>query len=109
MRNEVLPYLPDDDWSGHGGDTPLDLVKKMQMQGLFGVPIPRERGGAGLGEVGYCIAAEEAGGLEASLGTVLGAHTGIGLMPIYLFGNDEQREKYVRPLADGRKLAAFAL
>jgi alkylation response protein AidB-like acyl-CoA dehydrogenase len=109
MRREILPHLPQDDWSGHGGPTPLDLVKKLQKQGLFGVPIPRELDGAGLGEVGYCIASEEVGGHEASLGTVLGAHTGIGLMPIYLFGNDEQRERYVRPLARGDQVAAFAL
>lgn len=109
MRTEVEPYLPQDDWRGHGGDAPLDLCRKMQRQGYFGMPIPRELGGAGMGEVGYCLVGEEVGAVDASIGTILGAHTGIGMMPIYLFGNEEQRERFVRPLADGRHIAAFAL
>src|SRR5687768_7149543 len=109
MRNEIEPYLPKDDWSGHGGASPLDLVKKMQQQGLFGMPIPREWDGSGLGEVGYCIMNEELGAVDASLGTIVGAHTGIGMMPIYLFGNQAQRERYLRPLAGGKAIAAFAL
>ncbi|MHB1262375.1 MAG: acyl-CoA dehydrogenase family protein [Thermoplasmatota archaeon] len=109
MRGEIEPFLPKDDWSGHGGASPLDLVKKMQAKGLFGMPIPREWDGTGLGEVGYCIMNEEIGAVDASLGTIVGAHTGIGMMPIYLFGNQAQREKYLRPLAGGKKIAAFAL
>lgn len=109
MRTEIEPHLPKDDWRGHGGDSPLDLVKKMQKQGYFGLPIPRELGGAGVGEVGYALVDEEVGGVDASLATIMGAHTGIGMMPIYLFGTEEQRERYVRPLADGRHIAAFAL
>lgn len=109
LRGEIEPLLPKDDWSGHGGDAPLHLVKKMQEKGYFGMPIPRELDGSGLGEVGYCLVNEEIGGVDASLGTIMGAHTGIGLMPIYLFGNQEQRERYVRPLASGKKLGAFAL
>ncbi|HUR25358.1 MAG TPA: acyl-CoA dehydrogenase family protein [Candidatus Thermoplasmatota archaeon] len=109
MRNEIEPFLPKDDWSGHGGASPLDLVKKMQGQGMFGMPIPREWNGSGLGEVGYCIMNEEIGAVDASLGTIVGAHTGIGMMPIYLFGNQAQREKYLKPLAGGQKIAAFAL
>lgn len=109
MRGEIEPGLPKDDWSGHGGDSPLHLVKKMQEKGYFGMPIPREYGGAGLGEVGYCIMNEEIGAVDASLGTIVGAHTGIGMMPIYLFGTAMQREKFLKPLASGKKIAAFAL
>jgi alkylation response protein AidB-like acyl-CoA dehydrogenase len=109
LRGEIEPDLPKDDWSGHGGDSPLHLVKKLQQKGYFGIPIPREWGGTGLGEVGYCVVNEEIGGLDASIGTIMGAHTGIGMMPIYLFGTQAQREKYLRPLADGRHLGAFAL
>src|SRR5689334_3522191 len=100
LRTEIEPNLPPDDWSGHGGDAPLHLVKKLQQQGYLGMPIPRELGGAGMGEPGYCLVAEEIGAVDASLGTIVGAHTGIGMMPIYLFGNEEQRERFVRPLAD---------
>lgn len=109
LRNEIEPNLPKDDWSGHGGDSPLHLVKKMQAQGLFGIPIPRQWDGAGLGEVGYCIMNEEIGAVDASLGTIVGAHTGIGMMPIHLFGNAQQKEKYLKPLAGGKHVAAFAL
>lgn len=109
LRTEIEPRLPKDDWSGHGGHSPMDLVKRMQNQGYFGMPFPREWGGAGLGEVGYCIMNEEIGAVDASLGTIVGAHTGIGVMPINLFGNREQKERYLRPLADGRHVGAFAL
>lgn len=109
MANEIKPYLPEDDWSGHGGDSPLHLVKKLQDQGYFGMSVPRDYGGSGMGEVGYCIVMEEASAVDASLVTILGAHTGIGLMPIYLFGNEEQRERYVRPAAEGKEICAFAL
>lgn len=109
LRTEIEPDLPEDDWSGHGGESPLHLVKKMQDQGYFGVSIPEEYGGPGLGEAGYCILMEETAAVDGSLGTILGAHTGIGLVPIYLFGNEEQRERYVRPAAEGKDLCAFAL
>ena len=109
MREQVEPFLPKDDWSGHGGHTPMELVKKLQQQGYFGLPFPRKYDGAALGEVGYCLVNEELGAVDASLGTVVGAHTGIGTMPIYLFGTEEQRERYLKPLAGGKKVAAFAL
>lgn len=109
MRNEIEPRLPRDDWTGHGGDSPMDLVAEMQKQGLFGLSVPREWGGAGLGEVGYCIGMEEVSAVDASLVTIVGAHTGIGLTPIYLFGNEEQRERFVRPAAEGKAICAFAL
>ncbi len=109
MRNEIEPNLPVDDWTGHGGHSPMDLIKRMQDQGYFGMSIPRELGGAGMGEVGYCIAMEEVSAVDASIVTVLGAHTGIGLMPMYLFGTEDQRERYVRPCAEGKAISAFAL
>ncbi len=109
MRTQIEPHLPADDWSGHGGDSPLHLVKKMQEQGWFGIGMPRELGGAGMGEVEYCILMEEIAAVDSSLGTIYGAHSGIGLMPIYLFGNDDQRERFVRPIAEGKHIAAFAL
>lgn len=108
-RNEIEPYLPEDDWSGHGGETPMHLLKKLQEQGFFGLPIPASLGGPEMGEPGYCIAFEEIAAVDSSIATVFGAHTGIGLMPIYLFGNEEQRERFVRPVAEGKEICAFAL
>lgn len=108
-RTEIEPHLPVDDWSGHGGDSPLHLVKKLQDQGYFGMPIPREWDGAGMGETGYCLVFEEIASVDSSIATIFGAHTGIGLAPLYLFGNEEQRERFVRPICQGKELAAFAL
>ncbi len=88
---------------------PWDPVRKMQEQGLFGVPIPPEYGGAGLGEVGYGILLEELSRVDTGLATICGAHTGICVAPIYLFGTEEQREEYLPPLCRGEALGAFAL
>jgi alkylation response protein AidB-like acyl-CoA dehydrogenase len=107
MRNEIRPMLKEDK-TGHG-TFPVEAVKRLQEHGFFGVPIPREYGGAGLGEVGYCILVEELGRMDSSIATIVGAHTGICLTPTWIFGNEEQRERFVRPMADGRALGAFAL
>ena len=95
--------------TGWRGKDAEEHVREMAKQGFFGVPFPREYGGAGLGEVGYCILLEELAAAEASLGTTIGAHTGIGTMPIWLFGTQEQRERYLPALCKGERLAAFCL
>ncbi|MBW3583822.1 MAG: acyl-CoA dehydrogenase family protein [Euryarchaeota archaeon] len=107
LESEVR-HLVKEDKHGHGV-FPEAAVKKMQEQGIFGMPIPRKYGGAGMGEVGYCLVAEEVGAVDSSLATILGAHTGIGMAPIWLFGNEDHRERIVRPLAEGTALGAFAL
>jgi len=88
---------------------PWETLKKAAELGLMGVPFPREYGGAGAGEIGYCILMEELGRVCTSTATVIGAHTGIGAMAIYLDGTEEQKKKYLTPLARGEKIAAFAL
>ncbi len=90
-------------------EIPRDLIEKMAEFGLFGVPFPQEYGGAGAGEMGYCLMMEEIGKVSASVGALLGAHIGIGSMAIYLDGTEEQKRKYLLPLAKGEKIAAFAL
>ncbi|MEW6308736.1 MAG: acyl-CoA dehydrogenase [Bacillota bacterium] len=91
------------------GRWPAENVKLMADLGLFGLPFPHEYGGAGAGEMGYAIALEEIGRVCTSTGTIVGAHTGIGAMAIYLCGTEDQKRKYLLPLARGEKLAAFAL
>ena len=88
---------------------PMEAVKKAAELGLLGVPFPQEYGGMGAGEVGYCIVAEELGKVSSSFATIIGAHIGIGAMAIYLGGTEEQKKKYLTPLARGEKIAAFAL
>jgi len=90
-------------------EVPMEAVKKAAELGLLGVPFPQEYGGMGAGEIGYCIVAEELGKVSSSFATIIGAHIGIGAMAIYLGGTEEQKKKYLTPLARGEKIAAFAL
>jgi len=88
---------------------PFETLRKAAKLGLMGVPFPQKYGGAGAGEVGYCILMEELNKICGSTATVIGAHTGIGAMAIYLDGTDDQKAKYLVPLARGEKIGAFAL
>ncbi|HVL47633.1 MAG TPA: acyl-CoA dehydrogenase family protein [Candidatus Thermoplasmatota archaeon] len=107
LDSEIRPMLPRGFYEGH--EFPWDIVRKLQRQGFMGVPIPRELGGAGLGEVGYCILLEELAKVSGSIATIVGAHTGICVQPLYLFGTPDQRERFVRPLSEGKAIGAFAL
>ncbi|MDZ7262172.1 MAG: acyl-CoA dehydrogenase family protein [candidate division KSB1 bacterium] len=91
------------------GDIPKELIKKMAELGFFGIAFPEEYGGVGGGEIGYCIVLEEISRGCGSTAVMLGAHQSIGAMAIYLDGTEEQKKKYLTPLARGEKIAAFAL
>ncbi len=91
------------------GEVPRDLLKKAAELGFLGVPFPEEYGGAGMGEVGYCIVLEEIARACFSTVVVVGGHVSIGTMAIYLGGSDEQRERFLPSLCNGDKIAAFAL
>jgi len=106
VEREVVPRAAEID---EKEEVPFDLIKKAAKIGLLGIPFPREYGGAGAGETGYCILAEELGRGCASTAATIGAHIGIGAMAIYLDGTPAQKEKYLKPLARGEKIAAFAL
>jgi butyryl-CoA dehydrogenase len=88
---------------------PMDVMRKLGEIGLLGVCFPQEYGGMGAGEAGYCILMEELGRVCTSTATNVGAHIGIGAMAIYLDGNEEQKRKYLMPLARGEQFAAFGL
>ena len=88
---------------------PHETIKKMADLGLMGVPFPREYGGMDGGEIGYCILMEEMGRVCTSTTTIVGAHTGIGAMAIHLDGTDEQKQRYLVPLAQGKAIGAFGL
>ena len=107
IDEELRPMMPRGFVEGH--EFPWPIVRKIQRQGLMGVPIPRQYGGVGMGEVGYSIMIEEMAQLDASIATIVGAHTGICVQPLYLFGTEHQRETFVRPLAEGKAIGAFAL
>ena len=88
---------------------PLDVVKQAANIGLLGVPIPREYGGLGAGETGYCILMEELSRVDTSVATIVGAHIGLAETSIYLGGDKRIREKYLPDLCAGRRIGAFAL
>lgn len=105
-ENEVAPVAAEIDREHR---VPYDVMRKLGEIGLLGVCFPQEYGGMGAGEMGYCILMEELGRVCTSTATNVGAHIGIGAMAIYLDGNEEQMEKYLKPLASGEKIAAFGL
>jgi short/branched chain acyl-CoA dehydrogenase len=88
---------------------PYELVAEMAQLGLMGIPFPTELGGAGGDTLGYAIAVEELARIDSSVAITLAAHTSLGTMPIYAFGSEAQREKWIPPLARGERLAAFGL
>lgn len=88
---------------------PEELIPKLAELNLLGVPFPEELGGAGADNLSYSIVVEELSRVCASTGVIVSAHTSLGSWPIYQFGTQEQKEKYLLNLANGSKLAAFAL
>ena len=88
---------------------PTDLLREMGALGLLGVLIPERWGGIGMSTVGFVAAMEQLGLADQSVAAAWQAHVTIGSMPLYLFGNDAQRERWLRPLAEGRVLGAFGL
>ena len=88
---------------------PDDVVKKMAELGLMGIPYPKEYGGAGLDVLSYAIAVEELSRVDGGTGVILSAHVSLGSWPIFAFGTEEQKQKYLVPLAKGEKIGAFGL
>src|SRR5687768_18070655 len=85
------------------------LLREMGELGLLGMLVPEEWGGIGMSTVGFVAAMEQIGRADQSVTAAWQAHVTIGSLPLYLFGNDEQRERWLRPLAEGRVLGAFGL
>jgi len=106
LAKEVTPIVAEMD---EKEEFPRASIRRMQEEGYFGVPIPEEYGGLGLGKVGYCIFLEELGKVDASHGTIVGAHTSLGTTPLLYYGTEEQKKRWLVPAAKGEKLLAFSL
>jgi short/branched chain acyl-CoA dehydrogenase len=110
-EKEIAPHAAAWDRDHH---FPVDVVHKMGELGLFGLTAPEEFGGAGLtGEDGgftsLCLAIEEIGRVDQSMGVTLEAAVGLGINPIMTFGSAAQKERWLPDLVAGRSLAAFGL
>ena len=91
------------------GEFPVDIVLQMGELGLFGLPFPEVYGGAGADFTTLCIAIEELARVDSSMAITLEAGVGLGAMPLYLFGSEEQKQRWLVPLARGEKIAGFGL
>ena len=88
---------------------PWEVVKKMGQYGIMGIPYPEEYEGAGGDHISYAIAVEELSRVDGSTGVICSAHTSLCTWPIFGWGTEEQKKKYLPDLASGRKLGAFGL
>ena len=105
-EDEIKPHAEELDRTGA---FPYEIIHKMADLGLLGLPFPEEYGGAGADFLSYCLALEEIGRGDASVGITMEAHTSLGATPFYLFGTEEQKQQYLVPLARGEQLWAFGL
>ncbi len=105
-EHEVAPHVARWDADHH---FPVDTVRQMGELGLFGITAPPEYGGAGGDFTSLCIAIEELGRVDQSIGITLSAGVGLGITPIAMFGTLEQKQRYLPDLVAGRALAAFGL
>ncbi|MEG1878027.1 MAG: acyl-CoA dehydrogenase [Pseudoflavonifractor sp.] len=88
---------------------PEELLPKMAELGLMGIPVPEAYGGVGMGNLEYAMAVEEVSKACASTGVTISAHTSLCSWPILHYGTEEQKQKYLVPLASGETLGAFGL
>jgi short/branched chain acyl-CoA dehydrogenase len=105
-ETEVAPHVARWDREHH---FPVDLIPKMGDLGLFGLVVPEQYGGADADFTSLCVAIEELGRVDQSIGITLSAGVGLGINPILTFGSDEQKEQWLPDLVAGRRLAAFGL
>jgi hypothetical protein len=103
---EIRPYVME--WD-EAQAFPAEFVPRLAAIGLTGIQISEEFGGAGMSAIDYCICIEEIARVDPSIALSVAAHNGLALAHLSMFGNDEQRRRYVPPLAKGETLGAWAL
>ena len=103
---EIAPHVAEWDKQHH---FPVDVIRKMGDLGLFGITAPEKFGGAGGDFTSLCVAIEELGRVDQSIGITLEAGVGLGINPILTFGNDEQKQQWLPDLVAGHRLAGFGL
>jgi len=105
-EGEIAPHVMEWDETSH---FPLEIMPKLAEMGLLGVIFPEQYGGAGLGYMEYVIAIEELSRVDGSVGIIVAAHTSLCSNHIFKFGSEAQKQKYLVPLAQGKKIGAWSL
>ena len=105
-ETEIAPHVME--WD-EGSVFPTEIIPKLAEMGLLGVIFPEQYGGAGMGYVEYAIVIEELSRVDGSVGIIIAAHNSLCTNHIFKFGTQEQRKKYVAPLAQGKKLGCWSL
>lgn len=103
---EIVPIAAEFDASG---EFPLDTIKKMGELGLMGIEVPEEYGGAGLDTIGYALAMEEVAAADAAHATIMSVNNSLFCNGILQFGSEEQKQTYVKAIASGEAIGAYAL
>jgi len=106
MRTEVAPVV---DRHERERRFPIEIVRQIGELGWLGIPIPQAEGGAGLDTLAYAIAIEEIGRVWGSLGLIVAAHTSLGCGPLHVAGSDDQKERFLIPMASGKVIGAYGL
>ena len=105
-EGEVRPVADENDREKR---FPLDVIRKAGELGLMGIPYSEEWGGGGAGTLAYALAVEELARVDSSVAITVAAHTSLGTYPIYAFGDERQKERFLPDLTAGRKLWSFGL
>jgi alkylation response protein AidB-like acyl-CoA dehydrogenase len=105
-QGEILPHVMEWDEVSH---FPVEIMPKLAEMGLLGVIFPEPYGGAGLGYIEYVLAIEELSRVDGSVGIIIAAHNSLCSNHIFKFGTEAQKQKYLSPLAQGKKLGAWSL
>ena len=105
-ESEMRPHVRE--WD-EAQQFPRELLSNLAELGLMGIQFPEEFGGAAMSSVDYCICIEELARVDPSVSLTVAAHNGLGAAHIAMFGSDDQKRKYLTPLARGQQLAAWGL
>ena len=105
-EGEILPHVMEWDEVCH---FPIEIMPKLAEMGLLGIIFPEEYGGAGLSYIEYVIAIEELSRVDGSVGIIVAAHNSLCSNHIFKFGSEAQKQKYLSPLAQGKKIGAWSL
>jgi alkylation response protein AidB-like acyl-CoA dehydrogenase len=105
-EGEIAPHVMEWDEASH---FPVEIMPKLAQMGLLGIIFPEQYGGAGLGYIEYVIAIEELSRVDGSVGIIVAAHNSLCSNHIFKFGTEAQKQKYLVPLAQGKKIGAWSL